>query len=377
MPARDFFKDSRGSIAVSTIILMVVFVGLMAIVIDLGHVFTVQSELRNAADACALRGARAYLRDDIPVGGVTETEKPDDNRAKQEAQKTILDNQSDLKNFQLSDLLPDNMEVGLWDFTKPSTQTLIPYDFSKWPEGLESYLGKYVGPGIRLPTRRTAASSLGAVAMTLAQVFGIPTVDVGERAAAALSGVGGYPKGYGTFPIAVDVDKVKLGQIIFFSPDLPDVGGWTSLSEGTASADIFKGLINGSIESPAVTDGDTISLQNGVASTAIKEAIHHYPGSFVSKGVYVPNPPVLVWFPGVQVDKYNQTATVVGGLFAYITEIRDSNAPKDIPIDPTDPKTKYTGDNMLKLKTVVGVAGGTQGGGAFYGVLSTEPKLVQ
>jgi Flp pilus assembly protein TadG len=54
MKTRDFLKDSSGSIAVSTVILMVVFVGLMAIVIDLGHVFTVQ---------------RTRMRDAWPSGG--------------------------------------------------------------------------------------------------------------------------------------------------------------------------------------------------------------------------------------------------------------------------------------------------------------------
>ena len=57
----SLMRDEGGAITVMTVIMMAAFVGILAIVIDLGHLHTVQNELRNAADACALRGARAVL----------------------------------------------------------------------------------------------------------------------------------------------------------------------------------------------------------------------------------------------------------------------------------------------------------------------------
>ena len=53
-------RDEGGAITVMTIIMMVAFLGILAVVIDLGHLHTVQNELRNAADAAALAGARAF-----------------------------------------------------------------------------------------------------------------------------------------------------------------------------------------------------------------------------------------------------------------------------------------------------------------------------
>jgi Flp pilus assembly protein TadG len=57
--------DCRGSVVVMTVVMMFIFVGLLAFVIDLAHVKTVKTELSNAADACALRGARGFFPDNI------------------------------------------------------------------------------------------------------------------------------------------------------------------------------------------------------------------------------------------------------------------------------------------------------------------------
>ena len=53
----SFLKDVDGSISIAMVILMFVFVGFLAFVIDLAHLQTVKNELQNAADACALRGS--------------------------------------------------------------------------------------------------------------------------------------------------------------------------------------------------------------------------------------------------------------------------------------------------------------------------------
>ncbi len=61
-PRHSLLKDSSGSILVATVIIMTAFIGLLAVVVDLGHLFVVKSQLQNAADAGALAGARAlYL----------------------------------------------------------------------------------------------------------------------------------------------------------------------------------------------------------------------------------------------------------------------------------------------------------------------------
>jgi hypothetical protein len=365
-----FLTDCCGSVAILSVIMMFVFVGLLAFVIDLAHVKTVKTELSNSADTCALRGARAFLSDTISVTEYSQ-EDPDPDRAKTQAYNAIAYNKSDNTAFQVGDLPLDDIEVGIWDYVN---RTLLDWE---WPPPSNMW-GKFIGPGVSLPTKRNDSVSLGQVAMTLAKLFGISSVPVQAKATAALSGVGAIEEGYdGSFPIAVDEDKVKAaGEMIFLSPDDPDVGGWTSLSMETASAAKFKGLINHSIDNPQVSTGDWIKLQNGVSCTAIKEAIDYYDTVEVSKGVHELQPPVEVVFPVVQVDTFNQTAEVKGVMAATITYLRDSNAPKDILIPGSDPP-KYTGDCMIILTAVHGTSGGLPGGGRWYGLLSTQPKLVE
>ncbi len=60
-------KNRKGTVAVIIATSTVVFVGLAAFAIDLGHLFVVRNELQNAADAGALAGAR-FLYD---VNGIT------------------------------------------------------------------------------------------------------------------------------------------------------------------------------------------------------------------------------------------------------------------------------------------------------------------
>ncbi len=51
-------KDQRGATVVMVAVLMVVLLGFTALAVDIGHLSVVQNELRNAADAGALAGAR-------------------------------------------------------------------------------------------------------------------------------------------------------------------------------------------------------------------------------------------------------------------------------------------------------------------------------
>lgn len=60
-------RDQRGAVAVVAALCMVVLVGFLGFVIDLGHLYVRKTELQNAADAAALAGARAL---DGSPGGI-------------------------------------------------------------------------------------------------------------------------------------------------------------------------------------------------------------------------------------------------------------------------------------------------------------------
>lgn len=66
-PAKTFFRDDRGAIAIITALIAVVLFGTVAVAIDLGRVLLVQSRMVAALDAAALAGARA-----MSVSGKTD-----------------------------------------------------------------------------------------------------------------------------------------------------------------------------------------------------------------------------------------------------------------------------------------------------------------
>lgn len=376
--------DERGSINTLTVILMAAFLGGLAFIIDLGHLHTVQNELRNAADACALRGARAFFSDTLTELSQVD---PDPNNATAQASLTIGVNKSD--NIALKDLPLADIQVGIWDYVG---KNLLPW---QWPPD-PSLWGQYIGPGVKLPTKRVASYNYGPVGMTLANIFDISTVPVETRATAALSGVGGFLPGAPTFPFAINEALLPTdgGQItqwtITSNPDHADEGGWTNLIAGdpppnTNISDIKK-LLSGIPITDEVNQGDYISLNNGVACSAIKAMINDKSGLWhlvqentlpgkesAPNNHYVPDPTfpypspggtgvLSVMFPVVQEDKvkFNQYS-MYGAITADIIRVMDA------------PDCTFTIANIRNES----VAPNTTGGGRFYGTLSLEPKLVQ
>jgi len=56
--------DQRGVTAIVIALVMVLFVGVAALALDIGHLYLVKNELQNAADAGCLAGARfLYIND--------------------------------------------------------------------------------------------------------------------------------------------------------------------------------------------------------------------------------------------------------------------------------------------------------------------------
>ena len=54
---RKLFHRTEGSVAAITAVCLVVFLALVSLAIDMGHLYTVRNSLQNSADAAALAGA--------------------------------------------------------------------------------------------------------------------------------------------------------------------------------------------------------------------------------------------------------------------------------------------------------------------------------
>jgi hypothetical protein len=357
-------KDERGSISFLTIILLFVFIGLMGIVIDLGHLHTVQNELRDAADACALRGARAFFPDDL-TGMVTTA--PDPANAQSQASLTIVENKSD--NVALTDLPSAEMQVGIWDYTARVLSTW------QWPPPASMW-GLFIGPAISLPVKRDAAHNAGPVNTTMAQIFGVSTVPVRNSATAALSGVGGFYPGSPTLPFGTWNSLLTgTGQNIHgqFNNNNTDTLGWSNLDPNNTNpnANQIKKILNDptGASTPDCPTGSMVGIQNGVASSCIQTMIspnNRFGLVETSPNVYTPNAAhagdvfmMPVYDKGDNFT-FNQSS-VVGAVPVKIVSVSGPPA------------------NIINVQVVGGswVAPG-YGGGAWYGILAvTDPKLVQ
>jgi hypothetical protein len=379
----SLIRDDSGSVSTLTVILLAVFVGLLAYVIDMGHLHTVHNELRNAADACALRGARGFLPDSVPVTGLTPTPMdPDPLNAKTQASLTIGVNRSD--NVALTDLPTDEIQVGIWnyeisDWVGGSPVFTWPPDSSLW--------GRFIGPGISLPTKRDGTHNNGPVGMTLAQIFGTSTVAVTNvRATAALSGVGGFVPGSPALPFGPMKQYLPDPPGPFhgtFRNDNTDTFGWSNLDPNNTnpSASDLKNLLTGKNSVPDCPYMSTVGLNNGQISSALMAMTgQNNPFGLVEtpagSNVYVPtgsnaagvNYSDMVYMLPVydksalsNPDTFNQ-AGLVGAVPVKLVSV--GTPPLDyIDIQILPPDKSYV------------VPG--YGGGAWYGILATEPKLVQ
>jgi len=177
----SFLKNSRGAVAPITIVLMVAFFALLAIVIDLGHLMLVRNQLQNAADAGALAGARALFLNN-------STSTPAWATGQAAAIATVQANKADT----LTLAEPSgNVQTGYWDTTwTPATA----------PAQLLS-TGIIPGPtdaaAVKVTVQKNATSN-GPVALTFAQIFGLTTVNVAAHATAIVSPTSG-PFAYALF----------------------------------------------------------------------------------------------------------------------------------------------------------------------------------
>jgi hypothetical protein len=388
---RFLIRGESGAITAMTVIMMAAFIGILAVIIDLGHLHTVQNELRNAADDCALRGARGFYDDSLTGTQKTNPNPgPGTNGAIDKAAAAIGDNKSD--NVKLVTLPTADIQVGIWYHKKsecpdPNNQ-LQPW---VWPPAASEW-GKHIGPAVSLPTQKADGYNAGPVGMTLGKIFGIGTVPVKVKATAALTGFGGPGPATPILPFGPMAPPPESGNFTgIFRNDVNDNAGWTNLqgvSPGenvnhTSTNDIFN-LLDGTGTPDAGGDHPIVSINNQAGSAALGNP---------NKGMIAPNnrfgltnDPLVtgstdpnVYAPdsghaaneylmpvfdrtllGGDPDKFNQ-AGIVGGVMVRLKEIG------------TPPLNYF----IVEIVSGTYVAPG-YGGGAFYGVLAPQhPVLVE
>jgi hypothetical protein len=386
-------KDDRGAITILTVILMAAFVGILALIIDLGHLHTVQGELRNAADACALRGARAFYADVKPY------QEPADNlNAIAQAKATVGVNDSD--NTPLQEIVDNSdqtdIQTGVWDFE--NRQWLYNDGTGQpvftWPPNVADW-GKVIGPGISLRVRKEGGVNAGPVSMTLARIFGMSTVNVNTPATAALSPLGelgedNWEENGEPPPLQIGDAYAKLGTgTLTLHPDNDDAGGWHSYyGLGNPNKPVLEDLIWGKTKSGADVEIPTIDLTkpaqsdierlNGVIADLFqpnndRSLINRWlqiTGAEIDDVGNLTTPVQTPWEVRLPVTSsdgpYVGTAEVLGFVTCTIDRVYPPNYP--------DPTKKLCID--VSISSIPEVSSG-HGGGKYYGIIALDPKLVK
>ncbi|MEW6327513.1 MAG: pilus assembly protein TadG-related protein [Thermodesulfobacteriota bacterium] len=182
MKARKVITSKRGATAVIVAIVLTILVSITALVIDVGYGLVVRNELQNAADACALAGARELgetygrLPCKCQCGGMKcqcqcqmNYILADKDAVIQAVKDVARQNYADGKPVVIN---TEDIKIGTWD---PATKTLQVTDSQ--PDA------------VSVIARRDENSSDGPITTFFARVFGVDTMNISAKATAALTDI--------------------------------------------------------------------------------------------------------------------------------------------------------------------------------------------
>jgi hypothetical protein len=339
MPKYRFYRETRGAVAAVTAIFIIVAVGVLALVIDLGHLFMVKSELQRAADAGAIAAAKDLLP--IPPGTTSPVSiTPSCTGALASAQAIVTANQADGAPLQL---LSSDVIFGSWDGANfLATGCAQPQQVN----------------AVKVVVRKDHDAN-GAVTLFFARALpgGLSSQELTAQAL-GLTGFAGYaPPGAFTFPLAIDSNKVSSEHIgdlitIHLNPTVGDGGCWHSFDDKSPGTSDLKDLVDGTTPSPAVKVGDLIKVKEGVSDAVLQE---------LGKVLADKGGTMDVLLPVVAPDSHADWTEVLGFAAFHITQVENSGS------------DKYVQGYAVPDYVAPGVAPG----GPNFGLWAGVPKMVQ
>lgn len=372
-------NSERGATFVFIAVLLVVLLGFVALVMDIGKLFKTRNELQNAADSAAHAGATAL---DGTSAGIAIAR----DRAKDYARL----HDANISPVEISD---DDIIFGYWDETA-QTFTSFGTDPAN-PAAVNA---------VRVIDRRQGGQS---VTLDLATLLGMPSAGVRTDAIA----VGGGPMSECAFPIVVadcQLDEPladgSCAHCLRYQDNNTDTAGWTSFDSGSVSGPTIAGLIKsacfdaaGNVAVDPVTHecmgtcseidvGQDVKVQNGnlmnkgannfcsVIQTILLRGISNWtPAPFIVRA------PVLASTPGSSCDasQFSSFHTVAGFAAFEIYGAKCANNDPGVFVSPSPcappPSGKYIiGALRCDLENLGGVAGGGS-----YGIQAKHIRIVE
>jgi Flp pilus assembly protein TadG len=328
---RKLIRREDGTALPVMAVYLLVGIGMLALAVDLGHIFLVKSELQRTADAAALAGALRLMTPNTGVTPGVTAASPDCTRAIAAAQAVGTQNKTDAQTTTLANIA---VSLGTWNGTT------------------------FTDTGCASPTQ---VSAVRVRASRIINVFfgsiltGTTTMNLSALATVLVGPSGGTPPGYHTLPLAVDSDKLPSnGQklVIHLNPTPGDDGCWHTFFWQNPAASLLNDIINEKVETPPVKVGDYIKTKEGVSETDLRslaKQLQQHGGSWD------------VVLPVIPPDAHTGWAEVLGFASVRMTLVDDKSQDRRIEFE--------TLNNKLAPTTL-------PGGSVYYGLSTGTPKLV-
>ncbi len=351
---RSLIVDNEtGGVIVLVVFILLAFLVMGAFALDVGHLMIVRNELRNAADAGALAGARKLY------SGVTTTGIIVNSGANTVAFDAAAANGSDASPAEVS-----LVERGHWCFgcvgadgtpgVFTANDSLSPYNFMGLSFDSLDADPNYIN-AVRVVTDRSAIPA----ASFFAGIFGFSGFQLSAESVAWLGFVGSNIKV--DQPIAICIESIldkggnltcTRGRMVNSSGSGYDsgTGAWTNLEQGdgacngAANANEVKTLTgcgNGAISDIVLHSGPMTTV-NGQIESAFKKLYDCWKSTADSNGDGKPDRPWIMTLPLIKCDDKppGPCNDVVGAIKVEVLWMTDQNDPhfNDVPTSYADPE---------------------------------------
>jgi len=327
---KDLFADQSGAVGATVAVLMVAFLAMGSLVMDYGHMAWVQNELKTAADAGALAGARVLA----PYTGTPKT--PNWVAGQNMATQTVLLNAADAQ-----PLTDCNVDYGYWSLVTGTLQSpgIIPTSKDL--------------PAVRVTVAKAPGQNYGPLRMYLAPIFGVSARDLSAQAVGVISGPYSIPAN-SAFPMALPKSAADQWNQEPY-PDVyigsayhdPEGGQWTSFLIDANNVPTIRDLIDNGNPTPLKV-GDNIWIEPGT-----KTNLYEYAASKIGQAVVVPI---------VETDFSTHNYTPILGFASFFIE------------EASGGDDKYIKGHFVRVDPQADEQGA--GGGPLFGYFIPAAKLV-
>ncbi len=315
-------ENQQGSVATIAAVGVLLILGVVALAVDLGHLYVVKSELRRAADAGAMAGVRGLFP--YPLTSAALPLTPNCGAALAQG-RTIC--QANLVEREVPVIA--NLQTGSWNWSSNCFNA-----------------GCSTEPFTNAVTVTVRRDN---IPLTVMGVFGFGPVNLQATATAVMDWVGKVEPGNG-FVLMIGKKYVQTGDMyIYLNPAPLDAGGWYAKAPQGPDNSTIKGYLSDPSTVPGLKQGDLVNMNNGDWG----DVLQILKSSWIGK---------TVWVPVVDTEQFNQSGPVIGFTSVTIREVG------------TQGGNKYVKVTANPIQDVPESRAGP--GGANYGLLGA-PRMVQ